>query len=894
MSNSESLQIGLVAVTGSGVRLYFSTTGSNLMDRPSTLCLQHVRLPPGFAPSSFATAGRPSKVHMSYYKSGERFFFKTNLDMRLFLNEPLFLLGTLLLSSAQNEASDQLWLISGDSFPLENRLMEGQSTLTIDGRVWALEEIPYTGKLSKLYKESFGSMESPFLAVQHAQISRRFVVISAQGTHIVSKLRPADHLRQLMIEHGGADSNAVKAFFSLFGPVEASAIALILACSQAVQDAQVAEWATRAFLLYGRMPIYPQHLDSFHPNLASTPAPHTMPAFVQQQQQQQSMFYGQNQAAAAAAAAAVSFSAKHNGLYLYFSRLVRPVWLKTLVVPTSKQDEPMTSTITSEEIDWINAKLLQLKAFIEQNLAGTLSADASQPKPPQDVFLRERQSLMFLQQLIHHTFQVLGLWKAVVDHQVHVVASRQLHQDDQNVLKGMYFRDLIISVPGREMSGRLVQAVIGLYLGDNAKTDAISYRLRQACPSLYNVDDTVASKAHEMIIGAKTEVNLAERQKIVSQAIGLCKKVAGKLNLDILVSHLVAVHAYIGVVDICLASAQKRDPQAIALHFYKNGEPQEDQQGLQAFVARSACYKHVTFMLKKLWESSHPHAHAASPLSPGSAKAPEAGQLAPQEAVNHAENVFHAALKSNDELFHVELYRWLLQENMHDRLLDIKRSTFLEDFLTRGTAQQPNNVALFDLLWKYYKKNNNYLAAAKILAKLADRHSTEIHLNHRIEYLSRAIVCIKSEEMDSHRSNGAEMLHELEEQMEVARVQLSLVEEFANLPRTPDVEEAINQLNNDLMDISRLYADFAEPYKLWECQLAILHCAGHPDSMLIETVWDQIINQQISKTAAMQPLDRVNTMANKIKALGKLYSSSQKYFPLGKQRFIVYPKSCPF
>ena len=45
------------------------------------------------------------------------------------------------------------------------------------------------------------------------------------------------------------------------------------------------------------------------------------------------------------------------------------------------------------------------------------------------------------------------------------------------------------------------------------------------------------------------------------QAVQLCKKVAGKLNLDILVSHLVDVHAYVGVVEIALASAQKRDPQ---------------------------------------------------------------------------------------------------------------------------------------------------------------------------------------------------------------------------------------------------------------------------------------------------------------------------------------------
>ena len=75
-----------------------------------------------------------------------------------------------------------------------------------------------------------------------------------------------------------------------------------------------------------------------------------------------------------------------------------------------------------------------------------------------------------------------GLWKIVCDHQFHVVATRQLSQDDQNIIKGMYFRDLIISLSGREMCGRLVQAVIGIYLGDNAKTDAISNRLRQVGP----------------------------------------------------------------------------------------------------------------------------------------------------------------------------------------------------------------------------------------------------------------------------------------------------------------------------------------------------------------------------------------------------------------------------
>ena len=73
--------------------------------------------------------------------------------------------------------------------------------------------------------------------------------------------------------------------------------------------------------------------------------------------------------------------------------------------------------------------------------------------------------------------------------------------------------------------------------------------------------------------------------------------------------------------------------------------------------------------------------------------------------------------------------------------------------------------------------------------------SNEINLKQRIEYLSRAIISIKSTEVSMNDAamrtpthngiGGGELLHELEEKMEVARVQLQLVESIGNLRRTP-------------------------------------------------------------------------------------------------------------
>jgi len=39
----------------------------------------------------------------------------------------------------------------------------------------------------------------------------------------------------------------------------------------------------------------------------------------------------------------------------------------------------------------------------------------------------------------------------------------------------------------------------------------------------------------------------------------------------------------------------------------------------------------------------------------------------------------------------------------------------------------------------------------------------------------------------------------------------------------------------------QLYGDFADVFALAECKLAIVHCAGHYDPILIETLWKDII-----------------------------------------------------
>ena len=99
------------------------------------------------------------------------------------------------------------------------------------------------------------------------------------------------------------------------------------------------------------------------------------------------------------------------------------------------------------------------------------------------------------------------------------------------------------------------------------------------------------------------------------------------------------------------------------------------------------------------------------------------------------------------------------------------KSSYLEPYLRRA-AKQPDNLQILDIMWKFYEKDKNYSAAARILAKLADRDTGNLTLWDRIDYVSRAILCAKACSTTLH--NEGEFLHELEDKMDVAQLQLNI------------------------------------------------------------------------------------------------------------------------
>ena len=891
----ESLYINLVAVTKTGVRLYFTTTSrSSPEQRPFCLTLMHIRLPPGFAASSISH--RPSSVHISYYKKGNFIF----------------------ISSFDNK--DTLWALSNDSFAFNNEMSELYSIIPLNHKIWSMSEeshvIDFKPYQCIYVKNKAFPLEAPSIVTQHIESPKKFVFLTPQGVIIGYKPRVVDQLKQLLLENQGYDNEAVKSFFTLHNSsyqTNACAIALIIACdTHPPGENRLIEWATSAFFHYGsdsignvsfnqpishRMPIISTPNSSLQisnmgdnfmlsPKLGSPSVEHSFSMSPINRQGgpnvQQPLSTTPNQQTMNNVVPMQNYSSKCRGLFIYFARIIRPIWnLNTVSHSQEGSKDHLSSNITINEIKVYLLRLTSMVNFLQINLKFNQNET--------DKFFNnmmhsnlvindetEQNYIFGLYKLIQHCVEVLNLWELLCVHQFHVIVSN-LAKDKQTQLMKLTFKELIVF--GNEMTTGLASALVRQFIEDNSTTDIINRQLQDRCPSIYKNENALHAKAHEMIKRAMATTNENDRQTLLDNSLELCKKIGPRINLAYICDLFQTVHWYEAIVDICLTTAQTFDPQNIAIHYYKNKEHIDDQQGRSIFNSRIECYNLLLDIYGRVCQQSK---NVLSPRAHDPSKS-----LSPEEAKKHVDSMLYLATQSSDELFHYTLYNWLYEHNQSDKLLEIK-SSYLEVYLKEKTSEYSDSIALLDFLWMYYERNGHFNAAAEILAKLAEQQCTDILLSKRTEYLSRAIVCMKS--LDTRmigapigkQNFAGEFLHILEEKMEVARIQMQLLNSIEKLPQIDhQLGNAIQILNSSLHNVTTLYRDFAEPFQLYECQLKILHCAGHEDLNLIENIWRNIIEKELLNVANKDAETRKNLLKMKIKDLGNLYHGSDKYFPIG-------------
>ncbi|KAJ8971740.1 hypothetical protein NQ314_000553 [Rhamnusium bicolor] len=698
----ESGSINLVAVSQTGVRFYMSVASlSNLQpnQRPYTLTLVHVRLPPGYSAN---VTVRPRAVHMCHYRD-----------------------RNLILISTVNE-KDVLWCMSSDLFPFSQSFMEAYNTVNLDGPALAIAEVRHD-----IHLYSNTTQEAPPMVVrQHAEAR-----ISM----------PVDLLKQILKESRGLDSEALKTFFLIQKEDQASATSLILASLDSDDNVEVAEYATRAFFMFGReprvTPVNPTNIFSgssmFSPNIISTPAPHQYQQNLYPQSPSLSQTLSPHQTSFEMSSP-FTFSSRHNGICLYFARIVRLIWHRICVERVCMDGKTVTnqSTITSEDCIYILNNLTALRNFLMHNTQLSTVSNALANPPScmynntsmnasrvnhtlQDAQLEERVSLDSLKSFVVLCCQIIGLWRILCEHQFHSLIGA-LPENQQQILQNTTFQDLILL--RQDICSILIMTLINSYLGDNASVDSISSKLREVCPHLYRTEDAAFSKANEILKATRTIQNIDEREEMLFSALQLCKSIAPNINLSEICREFTALRAYKAVIELCLHCGQKIDPDKIAENYYNSDNNTADQEGFNYYQKRMKIYKQVLNMLDCLYveQSKNQAPNIIQDRYYTTTQAILLDGLDQSHVGSEMQQVMNDILDSPDQILHMALYEWMVTKNMASDLIKIGKPS-LETYLKHTTTQHPNNIIVMDLLWKFYESNGNHTSAAKMLSTLASR-----------------------------------------------------------------------------------------------------------------------------------------------------------------------------
>lgn len=142
--------------------------------------------------------------------------------------------------------------------------------------------------------------------------------------------------------------------------------------------------------------------------------------------------------------------------------------------------------------------------------------------------------------------------------------------------------------------------------------------------------------------------------------------------------------------------------------------------------------------------------------------------------------------RSDDAVFHHELYDWLYAHGFGAQLLEID-SPFTLDYLKRKGEKSLGHAAL---LWQYHARREDYFGAAQVLYWLARCDDESVKLEGRLAYLSQARIFCSSQAPTGTKQKMTDLIHSIQEELDVAVIQDECMRRIKEDDRISEVKKA--------------------------------------------------------------------------------------------------------
>ncbi|KRX52468.1 Nuclear pore complex protein, partial [Trichinella sp. T9] len=918
----ESKFLNLIAITSKGVRLYFTCQANvglpnyeqqvDILTRPCALTLVHVRLPPGYDVTD--DVQQPKSIIHAHCNAG----------MSLFIERA-------------NDDSDVIWCLSGKLFCTYPKISETFTKISLWGQTVFIKQIPpckwmpTDAEIRPLQPCMKRHLNPPREPAVHRQLSERFLIMTNNCIQIYESRSRSTIVLQIL-NHFGPASFAAENIYRIQRPVEICCVALNLLCRDEHPDAKMMALAVKLIIFHRGAPTWDVQEQTFMMRHSTPLRPlyHRRLSIVQQHQQQQQQLLLQQQQqqqqqqrlteaetagsgdltitsscfhVASRGYVDIRFSFRHNAFYLYFSRIIGFYWNSPLATVRNCADSSgkirsvIQSLISPKEItDYL--KQLQNFSRVLLDAAMRVLIDEDQEElemttvtwnfsaglfgtPEGDLGLREakqmeQQSLLKLHSLVTLTQEVLHLWRTLLDHQVHVIAA-SLTEEVQNRLVSTTLRDLL--TPDKLIFSAIINALISVYLDDQATASILTADLRTKCPTLFTRDDAAAARAAELMELAQVAENDLKRRELLQNALDLYLTIGDQVDLDTACKIFQQCKPtdissdwskfYKGIVQLACSVAKCIDKTDSAfyhrhLYFMKSQSDNDNIQMPEILTKRLLCYDYVIRAIASLRDEVDKSVATANESFATSQR-------------SLWDQVLSMCWSCDDCILHYVLLDWLFQYDFQDDMLK-SGSPHFEDYLQMKLQQkEKDNEDYVNLLWRFLEHQKKFLQAAKLLQKLAAEFSyvfKKYDIDRRIEFTIRAVLCIKA----GKENRSFEQY--LEDQLDILKMQKSMLALLRKENLTERTIQVCDCLNYEMQDANKLY-DLAEEFDLPECKLAIMQCCSQYDAQIVDQLWREIISKEF-RTCMAEGLEELpSLMTAKLVFVSHHFVNSPRYFPAG-------------
>ncbi|SJX64100.1 related to NUP170-nuclear pore protein [Sporisorium reilianum f. sp. reilianum] len=721
---------------------------------------------------------------------------------------------------------------------------------------------------------------------QNLRPPRSFLVLDNNGLTELVERRPVDTLRGLLESGAAVNSAAMMQFFGSFGSIEACETALAIAA----HNSQVA--APRVTIgSSGGVPaglaqtvseeVVAQASRVFFSQYGSWPADTTV-----------------------SAALSTPRTSRHDGLALYIACILKRVWDCAIMPPEPAKPgaKPAASAASSsalttyrplgtvaspstgpklplrkEDLEQTLQDLIPLHDFMQQSgklfgLGGSSAANRSFVNgvgyDQERAAKLDQESFSRLKALVSRAMEATNFMLFLIDHGLKPLIDA-CSAEAKTAIANLRFGQLIMSEEGKRASKELVTALIEARIGAQVSIDAVADALQARCGSFCSADDVRQYKATECIRRAKETRSEQDKLENLRMSQKLLAKGASQLSVEKLkgiCEDYRSLGYATGAIDLALQCAAEWDPAGMAASYLAEGSPDGPEHRARREVADrlKQAFQLVFDTLQQLDE----RLDAAYNLEADEAQV----RLAISTRDKARTEAYARAEASQDPLFHECMYEWLIERKMTDQLLSM-RTPYLEAFLVKRPVGAKGHDAVFlrtlrNLLWQFYVRHGEYFAAAQVLDALAHSKEFGFDLRERIEYLALAVGNAKSVSPSHVEANDVvTFLSQAEDSLEVAQIQARVLQALQQLaPDELDAErsallaDSIEWLNEELLDLSMLYKNLAEPFELLEEQLAMIASAELHDVGLVCDIWIALIAKQHARSSADEAYKAISAL----------------------------------